>query len=108
MTNVANTYALIDENNRIGNIVTAESLEAAEELFLGTPGVVLVLSCVDHEGNAAVGGGWDPEKEEFIIPDEFYKTPWTSAIVDGVQATKEQFLSMQQASATSFEVTDVE
>lgn len=79
------TFAVIDGRDKVGQLVMAESLESAKELFLNQFDVKDVVdpSAVEGGDKVAVGCEWDGEK---LLPlpgtelDEAHPTIWEPVV----------------------------
>ena len=79
---MTSTYALIDQDSKVGQLLKADSLEIAEEIaetvFYGIQEVVEVLD-QENSDKVAIGCGWDGEA---FIPlegtelDDLHPTNW--------------------------------
>lgn len=70
---MASKYALIDQDDKVGQIILAESTEAAQELANTVfYGIKEVVEIADQEGadKVALGCDWDGEKFIALLPTQ--------------------------------------
>jgi hypothetical protein len=87
---MTNKYALIDQDDKVGQIIMSASTEAAQELANTVfYGIKEVVEIVDQEGadKVALGCDWDGEKFIALPPTELdLENPTTLGIVEEATA----------------------